>query len=266
MYLTNKQRRKIRLLTGAYIAIGAISLLAFIVFGPYNEDLTLLILGLLMLLLSPVIYKVGRYGEGQAKLINKGNKLVLGQLRPAEFLQIYEETRNNPDNVVAEPKFDVLQMVLLAYDVLGKTEEALDTLALMATVVPEKKRHLLKGLQASLLYANGKVEQAEKLYTELLNTKLDIMAAAVMNALTNADRAMARGDFATAEAYFNRTLTQAFPKPNPLGVVQTHFNLATIYLKTDRTEEAKTHLDYCIAHGGETFFQSQAQTLRNHLS
>ncbi len=265
MYLTKKQLVKIWAITGLYIAIGIVSLAFFFAFLPYSEA-ALLIIGLLMLLLSPIIYKVGRYGEGQAKLISKGNKLVLQQLRPAELLRIYEEARNNPDNVVAEPKFDVLQMVLLAYDVLGKTEEALDTLALMATVVPEKKRHLLKGLQASLLYANGKVEEAEKLYTELLNTKLDIMAAAVMNALTNADRAVARGDFATAEAYFNRTLAQTFPKPNPLGVVQTHFNLATIYLTTDRTEEAKTHLDYCIAHGGETFFQSQSQTLRNNLS
>lgn len=265
MYLTKKQLRKIWTLTGTYIVIGVMALLLFLALGAYGEDATLLILGLLMILLSPVVYKCGRYGEGRAKLINKGKKLMLQQLRPAEFLRIYEETRDNPDNVVAEPTFDVLQMVLLAYDTLGKADEAFDTRNLMMMVMPDKKRQLAKVLHASLLYGCGRTEEAEALYTELLNTKLDAVTTVVMNALTNADRAMARGDFATAEAYFTRILTHSFPKPNPLTVVQAHFHLATICLKTDRVEEAGPHLDYCIQNGGETIFRTESQALQETL-
>lgn len=260
MYLTRKQLGIIWAITGVYMAIGMVSLAFFFLFLPYSE-IPLLIIGLLMPLLSIAVYKWGRFALGKGRLLSKGNKLLNHQLRSAECLRLYEKVRDNPDNVVAEPDVDVLNLVAVAYVSLQQIDNALDVLDLMMTVAPEKKRPLIKILRASLLYTNGDLNEAEVLYTELANSRLDAMAAFVFNALKDGDRALATGDFVTAEGYFNRLITQQFPKPTPLMLVESHFDLATLYMKTDRMAEAKPHLAYCAKNGGETAFRTEAEKL-----
>ena len=76
MFLTGKQLRKIRLVTGGYIGIGAVSVfffLMFLILGSF--ELPLLIFGIFCLAFSYPVYKICGYSAGKGKLINSGNNL-----------------------------------------------------------------------------------------------------------------------------------------------------------------------------------------------
>lgn len=266
MFLTKKSLKKIRLLTVAYLILGVICFAFYAVFTSlFIECNFLLILGIISWAFGAVFCATGRYAEGKAKLLNMGNKLVLRELRPAEFVRLYEQARDCTNNVVSKPDFDVLQMVSMAYDAMGDTERELETLDQMFLIADDKKKTRVKLLKASVLYSVGRLSEADKLYNEALNEKMDLLAQTTLDAVIKGDRAMALGDFATAEAYHKQMLARTTIKNIPLSVLVIHFSLATIYYKTERFDEAKIHLDYCVKNGGETGMKSAAADMLNNL-
>ena len=268
MFLTRKALRKIRLLVGAYFAIGAFCLVAWLVLyvvSRREEGPLLVILGLLCFLLGLLFRQVGRYAEGKGRLINSGNKLILHQLLPDEFIRLYQEMRDGPDTVIAKPDFDVLRLVIAAYDALGDTEHTLETLSEMRSIAPDKKKPQVKLLTASVLFSVGRVEEAEPLFNEGRQEGTDVMTRSMADLVLKSDRAMALGDFSTAELYYRQALTQPFPKATPLSLLYGHFALARICSKTGRLEEAKVHCTYCVENGGHTAVQAEAVKMAEEL-
>jgi len=252
MFLTKKSILKIWLLTGLYGILTIACLAAFITTEIYVGTYFLAILAAICFVLGLFSYMVGRYAEGKGKLLDKGNKLVNRELKPAEFIRLYENVRDCPDNVVAKPDFDVLALLLVAYDSLGATEREFEIIEQLKSIATKKKMNRVKLVESALLYETGKIDEAEELYKEVLNSKIDFMATAILDVVTKSDRARALGDFTLAEMYYKQKLISTFPKPAPLDLIESHFILADIYFKTDRKEEAKTYLEYCAQNGGET--------------
>ena len=93
--------------------------------------------------------------------MNSGNKLVYQELCPAEFIRLYEEKRDSSENVISKPAFEVLSLVVTAYDVLGDTEHELETIDEMFSIASEKKKPLVNLLKAAVLFNIGKIEEAE---------------------------------------------------------------------------------------------------------
>lgn len=267
MFLTRKALNKITLLTAAY---GILGVFCFIVAGIFAGLLIanklLIILGIVSLILGIIFRTIGKYAEGKGKLINSGNKLIFHELRPAEFIRLYEEKRDCPDNVLSKPDFDVLQLLTTAYDALGDTDHELETLDQMLSVGCEKQKATAHLLKSAVLFSMGKVEEADLLYSEVQNGKMSLLAKTTADIIMRSDRAMALGDFTTAETYYKQMLTKTFPKSTPLSILYAHFHLAKIYSQTKRIEEAKIHCRYCVENGGETGIQSEAAAMLNTLN
>ncbi len=260
MFLTRKSLKKINALTIVYCAMSVVFFSIFVVFKwlRISEDNLLLVFVILPLIMCIIFRMVGRYAEGKGKLINSGNKLIFQELRPDEFVRLYEEKRDCPDNVISKPDFDVLRMLVAAYDAMGDTSNVLNTIEEMLSIAPEKKKMVVKLLKSAALFDRGEIENAELIYSEAINQKMNTMTRMVFDAVTKCDRAIAIGDFTTAEAYTKQTLTQKFPPNTPLSILYAHFHLAKIYCATDRLEEAKEYLKYCVENGGETVLKAEA--------
>ena len=259
MFLTKKSLRKIRLLVGADLLVAAFSFLSAIVFALLEmEYLTLVLIGCLCLVLAFLSYKTGHYAESKGKLIAEGNKLLTQELRPNEFIRLYEEKSTDQTNVITKPDSDVLQLLLTAYDVMGEQNRALEIAEQLLTIAPTRKLNIVKILKCSLLFNTDRTDEAENLYREVINGEMDMITKNVADILMKTDRALSLGDYTTAECYFNQSLTQKFPKPTPLSKLSAHYHLAKICYKTGRTEEAEEHRKYCIENGGETGMQREA--------
>lgn len=267
MFLTKKSLAKIRLLTGLFYLVGAF---CFAVFGVYEsmdtECKDLAILGILSIFLGIIFRAAARYSEGKGNLIISGNKLVLQELRPAQFIKLYEEKQNCADNVIARPDFDVLQLLATAYDALGDADRSLETLDQMFLLASKKKKTYVKLLKSSILFNIGKDKEADVLYREVLSEEKDWMTKATLEIAMKCDRAIAIGDFITAEAYTKEMLSKTAPKPTPLSILYAHFNLAKIYYLTHENDEAKLHLNYCVENGGETGVKQEAVKMLNDLN
>lgn len=266
MFLTKKALTKIRLMTGVYCILGVLFLIiSGILVSFLVKSIFLVILGIVCFPLAAVCYASGKYTEGKGKLINSGNKLVFQQLRPAEFIRLYEEKRDHPDNVIARPDFEVLQLLATAYDALGDTDRELKILEQLISIASEKKKGLAKLMKSAVLFSVGKVEEADLLYSEVLSGKTDLLTKATLDTITKSDRAMALGDYTIAETYYRQLLTQTFPKNTPLSILYAQFNLAKIYYATGRYDDAKIQLQHCIETGGETGIKSESANMLTKL-
>lgn len=259
MYINKKSLVRIWLLVGAYLALAIFCLFIEIFYAVFEIDGNLhVIVGCFCLVAAPLFYAWGRYAEGKGKLLNQGNKLIYHQLKPAEFIHLYEEKKDDPSNVVSKPDYQVLLMLIAAYDALDDHDLALATMEQAIAIVP--KKHFNKALitKCDLLFNYGRLDEGESLYKELSDQELDAISKIMLDAVMKSDRAMLLGDDTTAEAYYRQAMTRSFPKPTPLSLLYAHYHLARICFKTNRREEAEEHRRYCIEKGGETGAQQQA--------
>lgn len=262
MFLTRKALKKVKLLVGVYCGLGALCFIVSIIFVYFHiETAFLAVMGAIALFLGVIFNKFGRYAEGKGKLHNLGNKLVFHQLCPAEFVRIYEEKRDCPDNVVSKPDFDVLKMLVTAYDAMGKTDEELEILDQMLSISVGGRQAQAKLLKSSVLFDIGKTEEAEQLYSEVLNGEMDLITKSLLENVMKTDRAIALGDFTTAEAYLKSLIANPRYNKRPLTALYLRMDLGKIYCKTNRFKEAKACLEYCIQNSGETNVKTEAEKM-----
>jgi len=266
MFITKKALRRMKIMVGIFLGIGVFFLLIAGLFACLDIEYTqVLVLAVVECLLALLFFWASRHSEGKGQLINKGNKLVLYDLRPADFVRLYEEKRDCPDNVIAKPDFDVLHMLLLAYDALGDEARVLDTLEQMDAIAPIERKNYVKVLKSSTLFEQGKIEAAQVLYDEVLHGKMDFVTKTAMDSLTKCVRAIAIGEYDTAENYLTENLAVKSPKGTPLSVLVKKFHLAKIYCMTQQTDKAKIYLNYCIENGGETGIKAEAKNMYDQL-
>ncbi len=259
MLLTKKSVRKIRIMGICYFLLGSIAVALWVAFNRMGiHDSFLLLLGVLVYLLGILIVFWGRYAEGKGKLISLGNRLVRRELKPAEFIKQYELLSTSEDLVLKKPSLEVLQLVAAAYDSLDNGQKALEAADEMMAVAGEKKKTFATLFKVSLLFSNGKTEEAEGLFHEIQKQKPDMMSAALADAILKSDRAMALGDYQTVVTYGLSLLERQFPKPDNLGKLAIHYRLGEAYERLNENENALRHYQYCADFGGETAMKASA--------
>lgn len=262
MFLTAQALKKIKILTTAYFFLGGISIILSGIFTFLAaKAAVLLVIGIVSILLGFAFRRMGMYSEGVGKLVSKGQLLLLRQLNPTEFIKLYYSKRDAPDNVVCSPSTDVLRLLLVAYDAIGHTQSALEVADHMISIAPEKKKPLMLLLKASVLYGVGNTQQAEPIYSSVISKKMSPLTRLRSDNIMKGDRAMAYGDYTTAEAHFKTVLSSPASQKNLLLMLYAHLDLAKIYYATNRPEEAAPHADYCLKNSGGTNVAEQINAL-----
>jgi len=216
-------------------------------------------LGVVLWLVAVLLIFGGRYAEGKGKWINLANTLVRNELRPAAFIREYKNLKCSANLVVCKPGVEILQCLLVAYDLLDDRENALATVDEMIVVASEKRKPYAKLLKASLLFSYGSMEEAESLFGEVRSGRYDLLCQATIDLILKSDRAMAMGDYKTVELHCLKTLGQAFPKPDHLLRLLMHFRLGTVYERMDDPKKSISYYQYCVEHGGETAIRESAR-------
>lgn len=266
MFLTKKSLIKIIVIAVCYVLIGSICIIADNFIDNLGEPSDfLLILGIITYLLCVPIAICGYYAEGKGKLINSGNKLIGNELNPQEFIRQYELLKESQDLIIKKPNFEVLQLAATAYDALDYHEKALETVDEMLIVANDKKKILANIIKSSLLFSNGKIEEAEAIFEETQKQKMDIISKNVADVLLKTDRSMAMGDYKTAQIYNLNLLERKFPKPNNYTRLIAHYMLAETYEKTLDNENAISHYRYCTENGGQTAIKKSAKDALERL-
>lgn len=259
MYLTIKGFLKILILAVAYFLLGSICIVFSILFNCMGISANeLLIIGIIAYLLCVPMVFSGLYAECKGKLINLGNKLVRKELKPTELIMHYESLKESNNFIYKKPSIEVLQLVAVAYDLLGDKENELATVEEMIAIASEKKKSFTYLIKCSFLFSCGKIEEAELLFNEVQKQKLDLMSSALVDAILKSDRAMAMGDYKTVEAHCLNRLESTFPKPDNLGKLLTHYTLGEVYEKLQDTSKAIPYYQYCAEYGGETAVRKSA--------
>lgn len=259
MFLTKKGFRKILILVICYFSLGSIFVFASILFNSIGfSDKFLLVLGLILYLLCILMFFWGRYAEGKGLIINLGNKLVRNELKPAEFIEYYENLKNSKDLVVNKPSLEVLQLVVVAYDSLDNKEKAITTADEIIKTVKNKRRNFAKLIKVSLLYSYDRIDEAEALFNEVQRQKIDFACINLVDTILKSDRAMVMGDYKTVEINSLKMLERSFPKLDNLGKLAVNYRLGEVYEKLQDKEKAIFHYQYCVNFGGETAIRKTA--------
>lgn len=246
-----------------YFLIGSFSLAAGLGLGGLFRDTgvntaPLIRLGVIAYAVGILSIFWGRYAEGKGKLLAKGNRLIFRELNPAEFIREYDARRAAPGLVVCRPGTELLQLLAAAYDALNDRAAALAAADAQLAAATGKQVTRARIAKASLLYSYDRTEEAEAIFTEISRQKLGALDALLYDALLKADRAMARGDYRTAEAYCLKKLSGGFPKPTPLETLYLHGKLALLYERLGEREQAMEHYRYCAENGGGTALRGEA--------
>lgn len=266
MILTKKSRFKILLMGICYFALGSIVIGVSIVSFFFGIENNLHYFGIILYVLDIFFMLWGRYAEGKGKHINIGNKLVRKELRPAEFLEYYENLINSPDLVINEPSIEILHLVSVAYILLDDNERALQIIDEMLLIANEKKKPLVKLLKTSHLFDMGRNEEAEALFSEVRSTKMDFTCQALSDEILKSDRAKALGDYKTVELHYTAKLEKSIPPLDNAGRLIINYTLGEIYEKMNSTEKALQHYKYCFDNGGETAVKNAARDAIKRLS
>ena len=242
-----------------YFALASICIALSLLFNSIGVSANFLLgLGVVTYFLGFLMFLWGWYAEGEAKLINLGNKLVRNELKPAEFIEHYEKLKNSNDLVIKKPSVDVLRVVLAAYDLLDDRENALATVDEIIDIASDKKKNLAKLLKTALLFSYGQRQEAEALFDETRKQKLNITCSGLVDIILKSDRAMAMGDYKTVEAYNLKVLERSFPKPDNIEKLICHYQLGEVYEKLKETDKAIPCYKYCVDFGGETAIKTSA--------
>ncbi len=259
MLLTKKGILKIVLMAVCYVLLGSLCVVLSLVFKHVGFPVDfLLITGIVLYVLCVPMVLWGRFAEGKGIVIGLGNKLVRQELKPAEFLREYEKVKNASDLVINKPSIELLQPVMIAYDILGDRENALATANEMIAVSQGAKKTLATLFKTSLLFSYGQTEEAEALFVEAQKQKLNFMCNVLVDAIMKGDRAMAIGDYSTAETHLLKLLENVRPKPDNLTKLLAHYQLGEAYEKLEVTDKAIVHYRYCADFGGETAIKNSA--------
>ncbi len=254
MILTKNSMVKIWVLFALFFLIGSLGIPAMLT---QNEPITagnIIYVGIAYLL-GVGTFLLGRYAEGTANWVNLGNKLVMKELRPEDFLFEYETLKKRKDVVTFKPKAEILRLVALAYKTAGQDEKALETVEEMIRVSPPKKQAIALFNKVSLLFETGRIEEAETLFRGIQKQPLSLTAKGLADCILRGDRAVATGDYATAEIFWLQQLSVNKAFQTPLSVVACHAKLGAIYEKNGRLEEALEQYRYCNENGGKTKYR-----------
>ena len=259
MFLTRKEWIGVLIKNCLWIVISALCgvavLLLLIVGKPF---VWMVVLGGIALFFGIVGFPIGYYAKGVAPLVVAGRKAINFELRPMDFIILYDQKRSDPGNVVARPHRDVLIWLFTAYAMLRDNENALKTVDAMLSAVPARQKAAVTVLRMAVFYDLGRKEEADDLLAKLQSGPVDARTRRVIDIVMKTSRAEAHGEWEKLEAFYRPRLSLPPKKTTPFLLADTHFELAIVCEKTGRPDEAKMHYTYCAEHGGQTYMQKKA--------
>lgn len=259
MFLTKMGLIKAIIVLVIYVVLGIFLLdLSFECYSLGIEFSDSLCVGIIAFVFGVIFFFWVMGYEGKGKLINSGNKILRKELKPAEFLKRYENAKNLKNLVINKPSVDVLTFVIAAYTTLNDTEKAFAAIDEMIEVAKEKNKVFAKLYKVSLLFSCGRKEEAEELFNQVQNQKMDAKSEFFADAILKSDRAVCMGDYKTAKVYYLKSLERKFPKLDNLGKLSTHYSLGEVYMALGEKEKAAEHYGYCAENGGETAMRNDA--------
>ena len=267
MFITGSVRKK-AITRGLIILLAAAVTLALYILGRGRGDWTYdaLIYVSVFCFAAAVVYPMlVVYHEGKWRLTSLGNRAVMDALLPDVFLSEYEKAKNAPDNVSSKPSFSLLLFKLVAHELKGDGEGTAATLDEMERLYPKGgKNAITKATRAEDEYEKGSFETGERLLAEAERSAKGLRAKATVRNVRSSARAIAAGDFVTAESYYIRltSATGIARHPNA-AVLIGYFRLAEICRRTDRPKDAKRYLEICRDSGKDTVFAQKARKMIN---
>lgn len=266
MFLTKKAVVKLILLAGLQFVVGSACMVSALVFACWQAEWTeLFVLGILAYLLCVSTVFLNRQNEGVNKHLLLGSRLILRELKPAEFLRQYEALRNAPNLVINRPRPEILQMVALAHHVLNDNEKALAAYDEAIAVAGGKKEATAKLLKAAALFGCGRVPEAEALFAEARAAELNWLGRKLVDTLLKTDRAKALGEYETAMTYYRQLLERQSHRMDNLNRLMLHFELGDLCEKVQDPQNAVLYYQYCVSYGGETGIKTAAEAALERL-
>lgn len=253
MFLTKKARIKIIITTVVSCILGSLCIgiaLFSNLFFDLNVDLYITV-GLICIVLGILTAIFTPSAEGKDKLIKSANNLLYRELRPSEFIKQYETLKNSSDLAVKRPDYEVLRCVASSYLALMDKEKCLATVEEMIAVAPEKKRMRTLLFKSAILFSFGEAEEGEKLFAKANESALGLSDRNFSDVILKCERAMAFGEFKTAQAYLTHVASRNSALDTPLLKFSAHLDLARIYEKLGDAENAVLQYRYCVNNGGE---------------
>lgn len=266
MFLTKKQLF-ICIFIPCILALFSFSTLVFSLLCAIFDttDLFLIFLSFFEMFLSIVLYFSFKYRLGTNDLIAKGYKFIKKELCPAEYIKLYKIKRYNPANVICKPNFNVLHLLMLAYNSLNDNENSLKTADELISIAPKSKVNSAILLKASILFSIGNINEAERLMSQIDISKMNFKTKFLYDSVLKFDRAMAYKDYKTAEMNYLQIL-QKTNKLQPLDKLYAHHSLAIIYYNTEQFSKAVPHYSYCANNGGQTAIRTDAVKMLNTIN
>lgn len=218
--------------------------------------------GIILSCLAAVSAFIGIYADSISKPFSEGTRFVKKDLQPKKYIETYKEKSEGDNYAVARPRFDMLELLYNAYDLLDDKRGRAAVIALMKEKMKPSYKGKIAVYAADEEYRAGNIEEGDRLLSYAENHDSSSTVSAMADAVRKTSRASAEGDTETQEKYYTGLLSAGgiFKADNAATLV-AHWHLYQICKDTKRDDEAKEHLSYCIDHGGATAISRKAKAL-----
>ena len=263
MFLSRSSLIKTVFIASVLLLIGAVLLIAayFISKGDMDSAPTVTA-GIVMICLSALSAVIGVYADGISKPFAEATRLVRKDLLPKQFIEIYKNAIKGDGYAVVRPRFDTLELLYTAYDLLDDKRGRAAAIVEMKTKLKPSYKPKTAVYAADAEYKNGNIEEGDRLLSYAEKHDASATVAAMADAVRKSSGAAAKGDAATEERYYTGLLSASglFKADNAAQLI-AHYRLYQICNESGRDDEAKEHLKYCAEYGGHTAISKAAKAL-----
>ncbi len=221
-----------------------------------------LTVGVISVCLAVLSVIVGIYADGVSKPFAEATRLVKKDLLPKRFIEIYKEKCESGDYVIARPRFDTLELLYTAYDLLDDKRGRASVIAEMKEKMKPSYKGRIAVYAADEAYRKGDIEEGDRLLSYAEKHDGSSTVAAMADAVRKTSGAAANGEPETVEKYYGGLLSASgIFKADNAAALTAHWRLYNISKNKGKEDEAKEHLTYCAENGGHTAISKAAKSL-----
>lgn len=263
MFLSRSSLIKTVLISSALLLIGAafFAVAHFVGKGDMNPAPSVTV-GIIMFCLSLLNAFAGIYADGVSKPFAEGTRLVRKDLQPKKYIETYKEKSEGDGYVIARPRFDMLELLYTAYDLLDDRRGRAAVIAQMKTKMKPSYKGRIAVYAADEEYRAGNIEEGDRLLAYAEKHDASSTVSAMADAVRKTSRAAKTGDTEAEEKYYIGLLSASgIFKADNAAALLAHRRLYHICKASGRDGDAKEHLTYCAEHGGSTAIRREAKAL-----
>ena len=263
MFLSRSSLIKTVLFSALLLLIGTVFFIAAYFIGKGDVDpVPSVTVGVILTCLAAVSAFTGIYADSISKPFSEGTRLVKKDLQPKKYIEIFKEKSEGEGYVVARPRFDMLELLYNAYDLLDDKHGRAAVIAAMKEQMKPSYKGKIAVYAADEEYRAGNAEEGDRLLSYAENHDSSSTVSAMADAVRKTSKAAYEKDTETQEKYYTGLLSASgIFKADNASTLVSHWHLYNICKDTGRDEEAQEHLSYCVKHGGATAISRKAKTV-----